>query len=809
MAGLFGWLFRYGVLVFFLVGLACIFGGLKVYRHFASELPNFNEVSNYAGQAPGITRIYANDGVLISEIAREHRAYAPLDSVPTDLRAAFLAAEDRRFEDHHGLDFRGLARAMVANYRSGTIRQGGSTITQQVAKSFLANSEQTLARKIREAILALRIDSRLSKDAILEIYLNKIFLGHGAYGVRSAASRYFNKDLDELTLAESALIAGMARAPSYYNPVASEKRAIHRRAIVLQDMVEADLITKSARDTATSETLVLATRRDNFRWRAPAYAEQARREVIKSLGEESVLHDGLIIETAAQLELQRLAEASILRATRKLDHRHGYRGPVAHLDQEESREIFLSRSHDLYGSGPLEEKGRWYLALVNSLDRSTAQLHVGSIEVALPLRNAVWAGAYDRYTGISGHITHDLRTVLEAGDVVWVRSVPAPSLTRRPASKATEERIPTVRLEQRPLVEAALFTFDHVTGYVEAMGAGLDYDRSQYNRTTQACRSPGSVIKAFYYGLALDLGDWQMDSILEAKPWEPEPGEEWNPRNIDKTVDGKVLLRTALIKSLNTPSIRLFLAIGAERVVAWTRKLGITTKLIADKGLSLGTSCMQMDELSRAFGTYARGGSRQDPVYIRRVVDKNGKLRLDRRHPHDGAMDVAGRIDRMAALAIHPPKQIIDERSVFLISRLLREVVTAGIGGRASRAKVPVAGKSGSASGRYKRQGQWSDLTTDTWFIGFTSRHVTAAWLGFDDRNERSLGDEEASYTTATPLWADFMKSFVGDIPHGPVPREQPPGLSMKIVDATHGGEPIEGLPQARIYFKQGSRSSR
>ena len=214
--------------------------------------------------------------------------------------------------------------------------------------------------------------------------------------------------------------------------------------------------------------------------------------------------------------------------------------------------------------------------------------------------------------------------------------------------------LPSVELGQTPLVEAALYSYDHQRGYVEAMAAGDDYDRSQFDRTTQACRSPGSVFKAFYYALALDEG-WQMDDVLEAKPWEPEPGEEWNPRNIDKTLDGKVLLRTALIKSLNTPSIRLFLSVGIDDTIRFARKLGFTTDMIADKGLSLGASCVRIDELTAGFAVFARGGSRRDPVYVRRIVDKRGTLRVDQRHPLDGAVDIAGRIDRMAALASDPP----------------------------------------------------------------------------------------------------------------------------------------------------------
>ena len=800
-AGLFGWLFRYALftVVVLVLGLGLI--GRAAYRSFASELPQLDEVGAYEDLAPGVTRIYAADGSLLAELAREHRAYTRLDDIPEPLIAAFLSAEDRRFFAHAGLDFRGLARATQANIRSGTIVQGGSTITQQVAKSFLANQERTLARKVREAILALRMESRLGKAKILEIYLNKIFLGHGAYGVRAAASRYFDKDLDELSLAECALIAGLAQAPSRWSPVANPELAQRRRDIVLRDMVEAGYIDEAEAEVAAREAIKLAHIRDPFRWRAPFFAEGVRRRVSTQLGDEAVLADGLVIETTALLPRQRAADAAVDAAVRRLDRRHGWRGPEAHLRREDARETLRSRMRESYGRDPFAGQ-RWVLGLVEEMHRNYAEVDLGHAKVRLRLRDGLWAAPYDRRTGVNDLEINDLRDALQVGDVVWVE----PELNREDQRQYDEQsgRM-LVALGQTPTLEASLLSFDHRSGYVEAVAAGADYDRSQFDRTTQACRSPGSVFKAIYYTLALDRG-WQMDDVLEAKPWEPEPGEVWNPRNIDKTIDGKVLLRTALIKSLNTPSIRLFLAVGIDEVVSFARELGFTTELIADKGLSLGASCVHIDELTRAFGVFARGGSMRDPVYVRRIIDKRGSLRVDRRHPEDGAVDLAGRIDRMAAMAQTPARQIIDPGTAFLIGRLLREVVTAGTSTRANTIGAPAAGKSGTASGRYRRDGRLDDLTTDTWFVGYTSRHVTSAWLGFDDRNERSLGDEDASFTTAIPMWARYMKQVVAGREHQPLPLHQPEGIGRKVVDATHGGPPLPGLPTATIYYRHDLR---
>ncbi|MEZ4383160.1 MAG: PBP1A family penicillin-binding protein [Nannocystaceae bacterium] len=806
--------YTFGALILLVLGVAA---GHALFRHYAAGLPDLEAIATYETSAPGVTRIYAADGSLLAELAREHRSYATFEDIPQPLVDAFLATEDRRFFEHHGLDWRGLARAMVANLRSGTVVQGGSTITQQVAKGFLSD-DRTLERKLREAILSLRLESRLGKPRILEIYLNKIFLGHGAYGVAAAASRYFGKRLDELTLAESALIAGLARAPSRYSPVADPERALRRRDVVLENMVAAGYISTAERDAAREEPLHLSERRDVFRLRAPYYAEQVRRELIDAFGEEAVLARGFQIETPAELEMHAQAHAAIDQHVRRLDRRQGWRGPVAHLPRESSQRRLLDRLAAEYGDTPFTDAPeRWRLALVREVGRGKVQVTTGATDALLPLKNMNWAAKYDRNSGVNDQTIDAPSKALVAGDVVWIRPVPRPVAKAKTKGKAEEPEaadapakaeaeadespfmidrptgLPVVELGQPPRVEAALYTFDHQTGYVTAMEGGADYDRSQYNRTTQACRQPGSVFKAIYYALALDGDHYTMASELEDHPYVPEPGEEWNPQNIGKTLDGKVLLRTALIRSLNLPSIRLFQALGADAVVEWARRLGFTTELIADRALSLGASCVRTDELSRAFGIFARGGSWIDPVYVRRITDKNGALVVDNRDPSDPVMDVSGRLDRLAALALWPREQVIDERTAFLISRLLREVVTAGIGYKAQKIGVPSGGKSGTASK--------GDNTTDTWFVAFTSRYVTAAWMG-DDTYERSMGIEDASYTTATPLWADYMAEVVAGIPHGPLPIDRPPGLTSRNADARTGGEPRADQPSAVLWFK-------
>lgn len=783
-----GWLFRYTV--FTGIGLCwlVVLGGVSLYRYFAADLPDVGSIERYASLAPGVTRIYSSRGAMLADVAREHRAYARYDQIPPQLVEAFLAAEDRRFFDHGGLDYRGLARATITNVRHGTIRQGGSTITQQVAKGFLS-SEQTLTRKLREAIVAVRMESRLQKPQILEIYLNKIFLGHGAYGVATAASRYFGKPLEDLSLAECAMIAGLARAPSRYSPFASIERATERRAVVLQDMVEAGFIEPAQRDAASAEPIVLVgDEPDPFRARAPYYTEHVRKSLIETLGEEAVLTDGLQIETPLQLPLQFEAAAAVDHSLRKLDMRQGWRGPVASLRDEGDREALRQRLRAEFGATPLSDASDWVLALVTEVNRYNAWIDAGGEAGIIPLRQMEWASRYDPTTGQNGMRLSDVREALEAGDVVWVHG-----LVDQPRTPPDPDR-PTLvvsRLGQLPRLQAALHTSDLHTGEVVAMQGGHDYDRSQFNRPTQACRQPGSVFKAIYYALALDTRRFEMDTPLEDKAYEPEPGEAWNPQNIHGTLSGQVLLRNAFIHSLNLPSIRLFKQLGADEVVVWARRLGFSTELIADKALSLGASCVRMDEMSRAFGIYARGGRSWEPRYVRRVIDKRGQVVIDHRHPTDGAMDLAGRIDAMGRLATDSaPTQRIDTRTAYLIGRMLRDVVTSGIGRRAQKIGVPAGGKSGTASkGKH---------TTDTWFVGFTDRFVTAAWVG-DDEYERSMGDEEASYTTATPLWTDFMTPVVEGVPHPTnLPAQRPEGIRSKSVEFETGIEQRSAV----LYFR-------
>lgn len=791
-AGLLGWLFRYGLFALFLASLGLLAGGRALYRHLDETLPDVGEVAAYETAAPGVSQIHDRDGAVLATLARERRTYASIDEIPATLTDAFIAAEDRRFFQHHGVDLRGIGRALVANLRSGTISQGGSTITQQVAKSFLGH-EQTIERKLREAILAVHLEAGLDKRQILEIYLNKIFLGAGAYGVRAAAQRYFGRELDELSVAQSALLAGLARAPSRDNPRRSMERARRRRDVILRKMAAQNIIDEATLAAALDEAISLAPSEwDPFRWRLPYFSEHARLAVIDALGDDAAFDRGLRVETFADAVASHHAREAMLTELGALDRRQGWRGAVAQLSRASDRETFLARTSARYGLAPLHEEGRWYLALVEEVRTNDAYLRVGATRARMTIVTTTWAAPFDARTGVNNNKIESMIEALEPGDVVWVRGRFRTLQSGARSLRTGDEGLPLVELRQVPRVEASMLSSNTVDGRVDVMEGGVDYDRSQFNRATLACRQPGSVFKAIYYALALDRGRYEIDSILQHVAWVPEPGESWNPRDIEKTPDGRLLLRTAFIKSLNTPSIRLFLELGAGNVVEWARRLGIRSELIADKALSLGASCVKMTELSRAFGVFATNGREHRLRAYARVVDKHGATLLDDRPSTSSGLNVAGRVRALMHETSLGTPQLIDARTAFLTTSMMRDVVRVGTGVRANQIGAPAAGKSGTASK--------GDYTTDAWFVGFTSRRLTSAWVG-DDRYIRSLGDHEASYTTATPMWTRFMRRRSSGLRHTELPAREPPGIATRTVDATMGGPPIPGLPSAKIHF--------
>jgi penicillin-binding protein 1A len=785
--GFFYWLgklFAFGCVC---VAAVVLGAGMAVYAYFARTTPVAPDLEKYATVAPRVTRFYAGDGTLLAELADEWREVVPWTRIPPKLVDAVLSAEDHEFFSHGGIYFRGIARATWHNLTSGEFVQGGSTITQQVAKQIFLSSEKTLARKVREAILARRLESRYSKEEILTVYLNHIFLGSGAYGVQAAAERYFGKDVGDLDLGEMALIAGLARSPSRDSPLVSLDNATRRRDTVLDGMAKYGYVTEGEAAVAKSQPVTLRPYRDVFLTTSPYFAEHVRRLIKDKYGQDALMKRGLRVETTVLPWLDGVAYENVDFSTRKQDKRQGWRGPEARLEGA-ARDTFVDRQKKRYGAGPLSP-GRRYLALVEDVTSGGAAVRVGDGRYRLPLKSMTWAAQWSK-----NDATNDLKIAaateaLHPGDVVWVAR---PRAHVRKFSDWTyderlnaywtsehDDKIPDdeVVLEQAPRVQGAIFTMDHRSGYVEALVGGNDYVRSEFNRATQACRQPGSTYKPIYYSAALDAG-YGFDTMLNDVPRaevDPETGQAWVPVNLHGQVDFEVSLEYALVFSLNVPSVDLFGKVGAKAAEAWARRLGFTTPIIADKALALGASCVTIPELSRAFAIFARNGRWIDPVYIRRVIDRDGKVLEDNTVWWDAMLSPSERLARLIATGGDEPKQAIPAKAAYLTTRLLREVVTDGYSGALRAIDVPTAGKTGTSS-----------ATMDLWFVAFTSRWLTTTWLG-DDVRERPLGKDDAAYMMAVPVWARFMAEASAGIPLKEIPWEVPAGTGPHERGGTKG----------------------
>ncbi len=798
--GLIYWLFKFYTFTLLGLLLAMAATGIGVYVYFSHQVPPLPDLDSYSDTVPQVTQMVAQDGSLIGEFSNERREIVPLAEIPRPLIDAFVATEDRRFFSHQGLDLRGMLRALWTNLRAHEVVQGGSTITQQVAKSYLS-PERTFSRKIKEAIFARRLEARYSKREILALYLNHIFLGNGAYGVGAAARRYFDRDLSELNVSEWALIAGLARGSTRYSPVNDEEAALARRNTVLDNMVEVGKLTAQEGEKWKNTPLQISPRRDYFHEVAPYFAEELRRQLVKKLGQKQFYQGGYRVETTVLPFVDVAAEENVDAATRKLDKRQGWRGPETRLDAARAK-IFAERSAELYGAGLLDEN-RLYLGLVESVTPSAALIRVGSKLYLLPVANMQWAARYTARDASNDAQLGSATEALHKFDVIWVRSS-FHSRTRRFSEFSYDEKGEVVwqpamthprpaaielTLEQRPRVQGAIYAFDHQNGYVLAMAGGNDFDQSQFNRVTQACRQPGSSYKPIYYSLALDRG-YAYDTLWTDKPKaeiDPVTGELWVPQNVDGSYGQKVTLERALVWSKNPPSVEIFRLLGSDEVERWAYRLGLTTPLITSpkckkqfcSSLALGASCTHMDDMTRAFAVFARMGRSIEPTMIRRLIDRKGEIIEDNTSYDDPFLPAADKFNRIAAKAGIYSVPVIEPRTAYLTTKLLREIVTTGHSAPIRATKIIAAGKTGTSS-----------RTSDVWFIGFTSRWMVSAWIG-DDTYERQLGYKDASFSLSVPMWARFVAEVASSQPLDEIPWELPPG-----VRSSDSGGPLKpGMP--------------
>jgi penicillin-binding protein 1A len=766
---------------------AGLVGGGLAYIHYSRDLPELLTIEDY--KPPTVSSFYAHDGRLLGEFTTERRIVVPLDKMPRHLIEAFLASEDQRFFEHDGVDLRGIARAALTNFKAGRVVEGASTITQQLCKTLVGN-EKSLTRKIKEAILARRTETQLTKLEILYLYMNQIYLGHGAYGVQAAAQNYFRKDVWQLDLAESAMIAGLPPAPSRLSPARNYEAAREKQRRVLDRMVEEGFVaTADADDAWNRELTVYEALRDPFSERAPYFTEHVRRHVQRRYGYDALNSEGLRVYMTVDADFQRFAQDALREGLLSVAERQGYTGPLHHIDANDQARLdeFIERATDFYG-GPGElDDGRYYLGLVSEVGKDSVDVQIGDVRGRIPHRGGMeWAVPYDIESSKNGRILADPREALSVGDVVLVR--------KNRGAKFEKWDLPALQLSQEPRVQGALVSLDPRTGYVVSMVGGYDYDQSEYNRAFQGCRQPGSVFKPLVYSRALDM-EYTLATPISDVPiavYDSVNEFIWKPKNYEGEYEGEVILRNALIRSMNIPSVNVIRYVGADNAVAWAKALGITTPLAADQSLVLGSSCVYPWDIVQVYAVFALRGRRPRNAFIKRVEDRDGRILEDRTHFSDPWAPSGPKLDGMLRILDEPREHAMPETTAYLTQTALRQVVESGTAVRAKNLQKPAGGKTGTTD------------AFDAWFLGFTESLITGVWVG-SDLNKRRLGNWETGGKVALPIWLDYMKAALLDVPQRDFTKDPPPGIVFANVDYKTGLLAARGRRSLSLPFKRGT----
>ena len=750
-----------GLLIAAIVGAA---GVLGLFFYFGRGLPDYNQLAVY--EPPVMTRVHAGDGSLITEYATQKRVFVPIGAMPKLVIKAFLAAEDKNFYSHPGVDFLGVLRAAAKNmmkFATGRRPVGASTITQQVAKNFLLTNEVSIERKIKEAILAFRIERAFTKDRILELYLNEIYLGFGSYGVAAAALNYFNKPLDELTVAEAAFLAALPKAPSNYHPIRNHGAAKGRRDWVVDRMLEEGFISADQATRAKAAALAVREREATLLTRAEYFAEEVRRELFERYGENQLYRGGLSVRTTLEPRLQGLADRVLRAGLVAYDRRHGWRGPLARLDGAAGVPAPGTDWARRLAAMSFQAPDNWRRAVV--LLVSAEEAVIGFTDASrgrIPRADLTWARKALK-KGHRGPAVKSVAQVLAPGDIIAVEAV--------------KDNVYSLR--QVPEVDGGIVALDPHTGRVLAMSGGFAFADSQFNRATQAERQPGSAFKPFVYLAALDSGFTPASRILDA-PFVIDQGAGlglWKPQNYAARFYGPSTMRLGIEKSRNLMTVRLAQTIGMEKVVAYAKKFRINDHMKPNLAMALGAGETTLLRLTAAYGMLVNGGKRVDPTFIDRIQDRHGRtiFRHDER-------DCPG--CKTAGLALdEPPEmpkipdnrdQVADTGSAYQVVSMLQGVVQRGTGRRIRAVGKPLAGKTGTTNDSF-----------DTWFVGFSPDLAVGVFIGFD--KPRSLGRGETGSSVAAPVFKNFMETALKDQPA--IPFRIPPGIRLVRVN------PVTGLP--------------
>lgn len=716
------------------VVFVCLTGGAAAAAlwYISQDLPSLDSLQGY--QPSVVSRVYSDDRQVIGQYYIERRILTTLAEIPQRLVQAVIAVEDTRFFEHPGLDVIGIVRAVWTNLRRGGRVEGASTITQQLARSLFLSPERTYGRKLRELVLAYKMELILSKEQILELYLNQIYFGQGAYGVGAAAQTYFGKNLADLTLAEAAFLAGLPKSPNNYSPSKNPERARKRQEHVLTRMAEARFITADEREAAAAQPL--SFRHPVSEQIAPHFIEYVRQHLMAKYGETMVYKGGLEVFTTLNVDLQKAAEKALLNGLRQLDKRQGWRGPIG------TQDAATLAAPPPTPAQPLKE-GDLLQGVVTKVAKDHVLVLVGSTLGKLSFDDMAWARRRLRGRDPTKDVIEvvSMKKLVKPGDVIEV--------TVKKVGRDTAE----FQLDQTPVVEGALVALDPRTGSIRALVGGYSFARSEYNRAVLAHRQPGSAFKPIIYSTALNEGLSPATLVLDAPVvYEEEETEKiWKPENYEKRFHGLISLREALIHSRNLATVRLLDRIGVRPVIEFARTLGITSPLNYDLSLALGSSSVTLMELTSAYGVFANQGLRLEPYAIALVQDGSGAT-LEQ--------------------TLFEPQQAVSKETAYLITNMLEDVIQRGTGQQAKSLDRPLAGKTGTTNDY-----------TDAWFVGYTPNLVVGVWVGFDDL--RTLGETESGAHAALPIWIEFMREALKTMPV--MPFEIPDGIQFVRVDPHTG----------------------
>ena len=740
------------------IALGVLSGG---YLALTTGIPHMNEIKGYI-PVEGTT-VYADDDTVIGEFRIEKGKYVKLADVPEDLIRAIVSVEDSRFWLHQGIDYIAIVRAIVQDIYAGRIKQGASTITQQLAKVVFLSPERTITRKLKEATLAFRLEKSLTKEEILEIYLNKIYFGHGAYGVEMAARAYFGKPVSEVSLAEAALICGLVKAPSRYSPYANLDKAKQRQYIVLKRMEAEGYITAEQAVEAYEKPLYLSSAK--YKKYTPNYfLEYVRKYLEDEYGVEMTYKGGMRVYTTLNRNVQVSAVNSLKDGLMNLDKRQGFRGPMGHKEIDLEDELKGKESFKKV----VMKKGDLLTATVLKVSDTEALVKARDIVGKLFVKDAKWARKVIDSKGnvIKRYKNLKLTNILKRGDIINV------------TVKNTDGKEPVFKLEQEPLVQGAVVAIEPSTGYIRAIVGGYDFGKSEFNRAVFARRQAGSAFKPVIFAAAMDNG-LTPASVIEDKPlrYESKQFGDWEPENYDEKYHGATRLRYALAHSMNIITVKLLEEVGVERVIKFARKLGVKGPFPHNLTLALGSMSISPLEITSAYAVFAQNGVRTDPIAIKYIIDRKGNV-----------------------IENNQPKRVraVDPRTAFLLTSMLEDVVKSGTGWRAKALKRPVAGKTGTTND-YR----------DAWFIGYTPELVSSVWVGFD--NMKTLGKGETGSKAAAPIWVSFMKKALSEIsPFDAAsgekrPFQVPGGIVTAVIDPVTGLLATNETEKMVEFFKEGT----